>query len=144
MCYNYDFSTGSWEESAPMLSPRGNHVSGRAGGKVVVVGGRGGGSTYETGEALDEATGVWEEISDYPDRRETACAVAIDESRIIVTGGLGNGNVFCNIYDVDTGEWTEAPEMSFPRYDHGCMKFNLEGQLVMCVLSLFKNQSVIQ
>ena len=46
-----------------------------------------------------------------------------------MTGGLGNNNVVCNMYEAATGTWTQVADMNFPRYEHSCMAYEMDGKL---------------
>ena len=55
--------------------------------------------------------------------------MAINSTSFVITGGSsGDFAKTVELYNTETGQWIELPEMRVGRYDHGCVTAEYEGQ----------------
>lgn len=99
----------SWQEVAPLGTPRTDAAHAVLDGRLVVVGGRGaGGARLASVEAFDPATGTWSALAPMPSGR-IAAAAFVHEGQLYVVGGSdaegAADEVF--IYNPATGTWRE-------------------------------------
>ncbi len=131
---------GNFEESAELLDPEAVewHFTGAMAdkrqspamvelddGRVLVAGGLGQQKeTVLTAEIWDPATGVWENTASMSLSRSGMGAVRLLDGRVIVVGGKTDDKFLVatlnqsEIYDPDTGTWSEAAPMSEKRINH--------------------------
>lgn len=116
----YDPSTGTWAPTGSMARPRSGHIASLlASGKVLVAGGAG-----VTAELYDPTTGTWTPtgnmVSDHYGQGYTVSVLPF--GRLLVTGGgeinSGVAVSIAEIYDPETGTWTQTSNMSSPRTYH--------------------------
>ena len=82
-------------------------------GKVLAIGGRGGGAFLATAELYDPATETWSYTGSLTTARSWGVAVLLPDGRVLITGGITNGNTrltSTEIYDPESGFFvTMAP-----------------------------------
>lgn len=116
------FIDGAWEKLPAMPEARSSHDAVVVGDKIYVVGGwkltgDRGGTFFDEMWIYSEAKG-WETLPSPVNRR--AIAVAATDSHLVVIGGLGPDRKMSsevNLYNLQSGEWTQGP--SFPGEKNG-------------------------
>lgn len=105
-------------------------------GRIMIVGGLGQfGETKSSAEILDPTTALSELTDSMTDERAGHSAILIDDSRVLVVGGyvlIGettNALRTAEIYDVETGLWSDTGFLRTPRYGHAMVA--LEPGVVM-------------
>ena len=94
------------------------------GGRVYVLGGRGGGDLSATTEVFNPKKGSWRRLADMPTPRGGVAAGAVDNGFIVVPGGEGSQTetgTFDEVeaYDVHHDRWLSLPPMPTPRHGLG-------------------------
>lgn len=125
----YDPATNRFSSAGNMSSPRSHAAAVRLmTGKVLIAGGNAAGDDDQlmTAEIYDPATGRFMPTGNMHGRRSTFSAVALLDGRVLVMGGLSGGQypyhrieASAEIYDVETGRFTQTGSMEFPRYKQG-------------------------
>jgi N-acetylneuraminic acid mutarotase len=87
----YDFATGHWSPGAPLPTPRGGFATAAVGREIVVIGGEGGGKTYDTVEAYDTVTNTWRALAPMPTARHGIQAATCNGGLYIAAGGRTEG-----------------------------------------------------
>ena len=93
----YDFTTGTWSTLPPgsdLPTPRAGTASAAFEGKLLVIGGEGGGQAFDTVEALDPSTGSWATLDSLNHARHGMQAI-VSGPGVFVAGGSpsqGGGN----------------------------------------------------
>ena len=136
-------STGKWTRVARMSLPRSLHRAtllndGRllvTGGRINVVnpdGGTAGPPTYlRASEIYDPDSGRWTPAGDMSERRADHAAMLLPDGKVLVSGGLAISTsgpdtervrtVYLDsaeIFDPETGAWTQIESMTEPRWGH--------------------------
>jgi N-acetylneuraminic acid mutarotase len=88
----------SWEEAAPLPTPRSGTAGATLDGRVLVFGGEERAGTFEENEAYDPATDTWEKLAPLPTPRHGFGAATVDETVYLpggapVTGGSQQSDV---------------------------------------------------
>src|SRR6266581_2434773 len=120
-------TTGSWSAAASMNSPR-SHQSCAVlqDGRVLVAGGTtslGGGIT-NSAEIYDPSADSWSPAGLMNDARSGATASVLQDGRVLITGGRSSDGppiLISNtleIFDPNSGNFSNAGTMSSPRQDH--------------------------
>jgi hypothetical protein len=135
----FDPSTGQWTALAPLPAPRSSHNAVVIGSRLYIVGGwaLSGSSPGEWQRSalvydFAEPQAGWQQLPDPPFNRR-ALAVGHWNGRVVAIGGLDEeGEVLqrINLFDPDTGEWSDGPEL--PGNGHsgfGVSAWNLNGEL---------------
>jgi hypothetical protein len=129
----YDTSSGIWT-TIPLCNGkiRAAHGSCVVGGKLYVVGGNDSGRTISTMDMFDPSSGQWVSRNSMPTDRGLAACVSIG-SKIYVMGGMRYvGNPFSDlsglttveVYDTNSGTWTQSADMPTPRWGHSAVAMN--------------------
>ena len=84
------------------------------------------GSTNDV-EMYQVSRGRWVEGPSMTSARHAHCAVGLGNGSLVVTGGYGGLEV-AERFDLATGVWTQLPELSPVRAQHGCALVELHGQ----------------
>ncbi len=125
----YDPETDTWEEKAPLPTPRQHLAATEHGGKLYVVGGRIDGllSNLDANEAYDPKTDSWEQLRPMPSKRGGLAAAATDA--VYVFGGEQPMGTFANAerYGPENDVWTAEPPM--PTARHGLGAVALDGRI---------------
>ncbi len=78
-------------------------------------------------EMYHTVTGNWLEGPPMSSSRYSHCAVGLGNGSIIVTGGYGGLNVVERL-DIESGRWSQLPELNPVRAQHGCALVTLHGE----------------
>jgi hypothetical protein len=108
---------------ARMRTARGGHSATLLpGGRVLVAGGNGGGTTrLASAEIYDPERDSWKATGSLAAARAFHTATSLGDGRVLVIGGVGaDGSPLASaeIYDPRTGAWSEAAPMAVPRANH--------------------------
>lgn len=125
----YDPDTGTFSETGSMNTPRGHAIAVLLKtGRVLIAGGSASGDNDQltTAEIYDPATGLFSPTGSMNTRRSAFTAVMLKDGRVLVAGGLSGGQypyhiveATAEIYDPETGHFSETGSMEFPRYKQG-------------------------
>jgi len=103
----FDLQRGTWQQGlAPLPTPRGGFATAVAGAEILVIGGEGGGKTFDTTEAYDTRANSWRKLAPMRVARHGISA-AVCGGVFIAAGGREQGG----------GEPTDAHEVFFPSAD---------------------------
>ena len=138
----YDPATGTFSPTGSMKAPREFHTATRlADGRVLIAGGYSGPSptagrgivlaslqTAETAssvlasaEVYDPATGTFSKTGSMSTFRDNHTATLLDDGRVLVTGGGGEGyasSTSADVYDPSSGRFTKTGPMKTGRWLH--------------------------
>src|SRR5438093_700005 len=100
-----------------MATPRAYHAAVRLqSGKVLVVGGQNSTGRIGSAEVYDPATNSWTSAGSLATPRATfGGAVLLPSGKVIVSGGITNGNVLLSsteIYDPVSNSWSAGPSLA--------------------------------
>jgi hypothetical protein len=136
----FDPSTGQWSTLSPLPAPRSSHNAVVIGDRLYVVGGwaLSGSSPGEWQQSAlvfdfaDPKAG-WQTLPDPPLNRR-AIAVGHWNDRVVVIGGIdeeGKVSQRVDLFDPDTGEWSDGPELpgNGGHSGFGVSAWNLNGKL---------------
>jgi N-acetylneuraminic acid mutarotase len=99
-----DLERGNWRQGfAPLPTPRGGFAVAVAGEEILVIGGEGGGKTFDTVEAYDTRANSWRELAPMDFARHGISA-AVCGGIYVAAGGREQGG----------GEPTDVHEVFFP------------------------------
>lgn len=125
----YDPDTGTFSETGSMNTPRGHAIAVLLkAGRVLIAGGNASGDNDQltTAEIYDPATGLFTPTGSMHTRRSAFTAVMLKDGRVLVAGGLSGGQypyriveATAEIYDPESGRFSETGNMEFPRYKQG-------------------------
>jgi hypothetical protein len=105
-----DLRTQTWRQGlAPLPTPRGGFAVAVVGGEILVIGGEGGGGTFDTVEAYDPRTNRWRKLAPLRVARHGISA-AVCGGVYVAAGGREQGG----------GEPTDVTEVFFSRGRAGC------------------------
>jgi N-acetylneuraminic acid mutarotase len=116
--YEYDPSTATWTEKAPMPTARSGGTAGVIDGKIYVAGGRPpGGADFAV---YDPATDQWTVLPNLPTQRNHLASGVIGGNLYVVGGRFGGGvgsemTDIVEIYDPATNTWTRGTPLLEPR-----------------------------
>ncbi|PYX05983.1 MAG: hypothetical protein DMG88_19840, partial [Acidobacteria bacterium] len=120
-------TTGSWSAAASMNSPR-SHQSCAVlqDGRVLVAGGTtSGGGITNSAEIYDPSADSWSPAGLMPaglmnDARSGATASVLQDGRVLIAGGQNSGGASntLEIFDPNSGNFSNAGTLSSPRQDH--------------------------
>ncbi|WP_213022342.1 Kelch repeat-containing protein [Brevibacillus reuszeri] len=117
----YDVRRDKWIAIADMSEVRyGPGAALLPDGKVLVVGGDPSGNPnnlLKSTEIYDPEQDSWEQASDMSVERFKSVAVALEDGRVLVSGGFSKKGYLksTEIYDPETDEWTRAADMKIAR-----------------------------
>ena len=122
----YDPSIGTWGATAPMASARSRQTATLLpDGRVLVVGGRDlSGASVATAEVYDPGTGTWSSTASMITARSYHTATLLPDGRVLVAGGIHGRDTGrfvekrAEIYDPNSGGWTNTDQMADARYGH--------------------------
>ena len=102
------------------------HVS--VGQRLVVVGGKSGGSSLKSAKVYDTSAGQWRALPEMSVARVGCAAVCID-GNVRVVGGYDGGSCLksAEMYDASARQWRALPEMSVAR--QGCAAVCIDGNV---------------
>lgn len=125
----YDPETGSFSVTGNLNGPRAHAIAVfLKTGKVLIAGGNASGDDDQltTAELYDPATGLFTFTGSMHSRRSAFTAVTLKGGRVLVAGGVSGGHypyheveATAEIYDPETGRFSETGSMEFPRYKQG-------------------------
>lgn len=124
--YRYSLLTNSWSTGKSMNMPRCLFGSASYGEIAVLAGGcDSNGRILDTAELYNYEDQTWSVLPGMNKRRKMCSGVFMDGKFYVIGGiGVGEGNepkvLTCGEeFDLKTRKWTEIPEMSPPRSNHG-------------------------
>ena len=112
---------GAWARTDPLPQAMWASASVLLGdGRVMVVGGATGGSSYNavaSAAIFDPATGHWSAVTDMLQPRAYAMAVTLADGSVLVAGGSHDGQPLdtAERYNPDNGTWVAAGRLNLPR-----------------------------
>ncbi|KAA2285345.1 Kelch repeat-containing protein [Arenimonas fontis] len=120
----FDPSSSSFSSTASMSVPRVGHAAvSLADGRVLITGGRIArrGEILYSAEIFDPSTNQFQPTGDMSSPRHKHAAALLPDGRVLVVGGSDvrdqRGRYRSSeIYDPATGEFTDGPDMSWPRF----------------------------
>lgn len=89
----YDPASDSWEALPPLPTPRGGVSGVFVSGKMVVLGGERGTTTFDTAEAYDMTSGTWQTLPPMPTPRHGVASAAIGDTIFAIAGSTQAGVV---------------------------------------------------
>ncbi|XP_040569991.1 uncharacterized protein [Lepeophtheirus salmonis] len=133
-CRLYGVVSGLWSDHSELNFPREEAASATLMDKNMYILG---------GIIEDERTGIIEKLSNgswveesarLPEPRSRFCAVALDSANVIAILGGETGDEEetlatrdMKIYNTETGDWTNQPDMPIGRKDHACVVADFKG-----------------
>ena len=118
--------TGPWSSHSTTVKERRDHSGAVVNNTVYLVAGYPG-SSRQTTEILDEATGTWSLGPQLPHNlAHGSCSTPSSETMIIISGGNNGLNKVTEL-DTTTGVYTSLANMPRQRRYHGCTVFTAEG-----------------
>jgi hypothetical protein len=128
----YDPATDSYEELAPLPTPRDHLTLLEHGGLVYAVAGRvnrgGQWDDLEAFEVYDPASDAWTALPPVPLGRGGQAAAFVGDVLVVAGGERAEGSfdVFddAHAYDLATGAWSELPPLPEPRHGGGLVAFD--------------------
>ena len=88
----FDLTSGTWSTGfAPLPTLRGGFATAVFGSEIAVIGGEGGGSTFDTVEAYDTASNTWRTLTPMPTARHGIQAAMWNGAAYIADGGMRQG-----------------------------------------------------
>lgn len=126
----YDPTSARWSTAAQLLTPRTSFaVTVLLDGRVLVTGGQATESTdvgaLASAEVFDPATETWDTVEPMRGARWDHAATLLADGRVLVTGGRRSSTAgsapalaSAELFDPQTGAWSEATSMAGPRARH--------------------------
>ncbi len=126
----YDPSNNAWSEGTPMHIGRSYHAAILLkNGKILVAGGRyyvpDGHESISSAEIYDYNSGSWTDTSSMLESREEYTATLLQNGKVLIAGGIsedvtGRAEIYTSaeIYDPETGQWSQTGSMINRRYKH--------------------------
>ncbi|MEE6283069.1 kelch repeat-containing protein [Georgenia sp. MJ170] len=98
----FDLATGTWQERAPLPTPRRTMGTGVVDGRVVLAGGeaQADGSPFDTTELYDPVADEWSTLRRMPTGRHGAAAAVVDGRLHLVGGGTAAGASWSSLHEV--------------------------------------------
>jgi N-acetylneuraminic acid mutarotase len=109
-----------WSPTAPLATPRYDHIATLLGnGKVLVAGGYGNGY-LASAELYDPSTNTWSSAGSMADGRQYFTATLLANGKVLVAGGRGYGTITgslasAELYDPATNSWSDVGYMATAR-----------------------------
>ena len=128
-----------------MITARTGAASVVANGTLWVTGGGTSREVFATTELVTENGST--QFSDIPIKLMYHCMVKINETHVLMMGGLQNNDGIISvfnttyIFDFVTQEWQKGPDLNMERFMHGCGSFNFDDSLVVIVAGGFSDDS---
>ena len=117
--WRFDPRTNSWQEMAPMNTPRSELGLALLDGFIYAVGGWEGSSRLDTVERFDAESNAWTLLSTPMKMAVTSPAVVALDGALYVCGGAiledGDGIDLVQKLDINAGTWSESAPMLIPR-----------------------------
>ncbi|MCP4660331.1 MAG: hypothetical protein GY856_33435, partial [bacterium] len=115
----YDPSTGTWESTGHLATPRNYHTSTLLfSGKVLVAGGYNQAS-LSSAELYDPNIGTWESTGNLTTPRYAHTATLLPSGKVLVAGGYNSGSLSsAELYDPSTGTWESTGNLAKRRSHH--------------------------
>ncbi|XP_067013052.1 kelch-like protein 26 [Anabrus simplex] len=128
----YDAETDAWEQRAPMLTPRADHVMLVLGERLYVCGGwfedldTGNRVLVDTIDAYDVETDHWEVVTRIPTPRYHAGIVGVDNKIFFIGGFLSDAmfdraTAIIESYNLATDTWTTGDKYPQEIWEHTCV-----------------------
>ena len=114
----YDPGSNTWSPAARMIVSHGTHPATRLpNGKVLVMGGQGGGFAYA--ELYDPVANTWSQAGTPATPRVTHTMTLLGNGKVLVAGGWCGGQLAsAEIYDPGTNSWSAAASLPAGRHEH--------------------------
>jgi large repetitive protein len=108
----FDFAAGSWLTGfAPLPTLRGGFATAVFGTEVAVIGGEGGGATFNTVEAYNTGSNTWRTLTPMPTARHGIQAAMWNGAAYIADGGMRQGGgAATDVHEVLTVTATYRPD----------------------------------
>jgi N-acetylneuraminic acid mutarotase len=101
LVFAYDLATDTWQQLAPLSSPRGSVGVAEVGGKIHAIGGRGLDKiTVTTHEVYDPSTGKWSRAAPLSTARDHMGVIAVDGKIHAIGGRTADNTDNTNLHDV--------------------------------------------
>ncbi|MGH9767201.1 MAG: kelch repeat-containing protein [Blastocatellia bacterium] len=120
-----EFNSPSWSDADSFSVARERHTATLLGnGKILVAGGYAFRQTRGDAQLYDPVTNSWSATGSMNATRDTHTATLLSDGRVLVTGGLRflgpNSLVLsaADLYDPRSGQWTQANQITTPRFNH--------------------------
>jgi len=117
----YDPFSGTWTETAAMITPRAWHTAVLLkDGRVLVCGGENQ-APLKSAEIYDPATGIWTSTGEMAEERQFHTTTLLTDGQVLAVGGGRNEDEVSNtaeLYDPTTGKWSSAGSMRALRMKH--------------------------
>jgi len=115
----------TWIQTGSLIYPRELHTATLLkNGQVLVAGGDGNPVIRASAEIYDPDTGKWTQTGSLIYPREYDTATLLQNGKVLVAGGQDYPSISyitrasAEIYDPDTGKWTQTGSLAYDRYGH--------------------------
>lgn len=98
----YDPATRTWTERSPLPTGRSGMSATVYRGRIHVIGGEGGPSTFPQNEAYDPSTDSWEAFAPLPTPRHGLGVVTLGDAIYVASGGPVPGATFSDALEIFT------------------------------------------
>ncbi len=121
--WRWDTHADSWEQAAPIPTPRNSATGGWIGDLLIVAGGRTADGNLDTTEIYDAREDRWRAAAPMPLPQAGTASVIVDGSLVVFGGEIfrPKARVFPNVwrYLLEEDRWIALPDMPTPRHGIG-------------------------